>query len=284
MGKTTQTYTDIPSLRNRLNQEKSKKCTIGVVPTMGALHIGHEKLILQSLQKCDVTVVTIFVNPVQFNDPKDYEKYPVRTPEDTVFLENLGVDIVFIPTNQSIYRNQPSIQFNLGTIEKNMEGGFREGHFSGVCLIICKLFNIIHPDFAFFGEKDFQQLRVIESLVDQLSYPIEIVRVPTVREESGLAFSSRNRRIVKELYSKSTLFYKCLLKSKEEILKGRPIIQVKDEVLHTVEATEGVTLEYFEIAEEQDLQPVESINKVGNYRLFIAGKVGDVRLIDNIEL
>ena len=262
--------------------------TIGFVPTMGALHDGHLSLVRSSRQKADITIVSIFVNPLQFNDKNDFEKYPVQIDKDIIALESEGVDVIFLPEREELFSGLPLINMEVPAMQHSMEGLHRPGHFEGVLLIISKFFNIISPDFSFFGEKDFQQLRLIEQLVNDLDFRVQIVRVRTKREKNGLALSSRNSLIRRSEFQNAGFFYAQLREAKSHLCQGESLDKVKKLISTNFAKNECADLEYFEIADEKDLEPISSNEelkvKMQTTRLFIAGTMSGVRLIDNIEL
>ncbi|MTI37996.1 pantoate--beta-alanine ligase, partial [Fulvivirga lutimaris] len=190
-----QIFRDISSLQLSLNELKLERKTIGLVPTMGALHDGHAALLKASLAENDVTVCSIFVNPTQFNNDEDLKNYPRTYEEDIEFLKSFECDIVFNPSAEEMYPKSPSLKFNFADLEQSMEGSYRPGHFNGVAIVVSKLFNIVNPDRAYFGQKDLQQYRIISQLVEDLSYNIELRQIPIKRDENGLALSSRNKRL-----------------------------------------------------------------------------------------
>jgi len=278
-----QIFTKINDIKAAITLLKSKKIRIGFVPTMGALHNGHLSLISKANAENDITVCSIFVNPVQFNNTEDFEKYPVQNDKDIELLRYSGCEIVFIPTVKEMYPEPPNEKFNFGTLEDVMEGAFRPGHFNGVAIVVKKLFEIITPDSAYFGEKDFQQLMIIKSLVKQLNLHIEIVSCPIIRESDGLAMSSRNirltehqRKIAPEIHA---LLKKCADHSMEFSLE-----QVKSEFVRSIEAIPEFRLDYFEIADEGNLQPISNWSDSDTPRAFVAIFMDKVRLIDNMKI
>jgi len=262
--------------------------SLGFVPTMGALHKGHLSLVRAAKEKCDHVAVSIFVNPTQFNDPADLIKYP-RTPEEDIKLlaTLLGDnDYVFMPEVKEIYPAEDKRVFNFGSIEKVMEGPNRPGHFNGVAQVVSTLFNIVKPDMAFFGQKDFQQVAVIREMVRQLRMPIEIIACPIIRESDGLAMSSRNRRLEPQHRERAGEIFRTLSKA-SEMAPTNDIQQLKKFVTDTINSINGFKVEYFEIVESTTLVPVtDKRDLVPGCRYFgcIALYAGEVRLIDNIEL
>ncbi|MDB4447769.1 pantoate--beta-alanine ligase [Roseivirga sp.] len=274
----------IIEVRNILQKTREAKKSIGLVPTMGALHQGHLKLIEASKKKCDFTVASIFVNPTQFNNPEDLTKYPKTIDEDIIKLTDTGCDALFLPSDEEIYPSPPSLKIKLDNIGEQLEGKFRTGHFDGVGLVVSKLFNIIQPDQAFFGQKDIQQFYIIKALVDQLNFPIQMNMVPTMREPNGLAMSSRNMRLSTEELMEATLIIKTLNKAQERLLSGIDTITVRAEVQKLFAASDRLALEYFEIVNTDDFKPTQQLKDQEKIALCIAAEIGQVRLIDNLML
>mgnify|MGYP000888602788 FL=1 len=274
----------IIKVRNILQKTREAKKSIGLVPTMGALHQGHLKLIEASKKKCDFTVASIFVNPTQFNNPEDLTKYPKTIDEDIIKLTDTGCDALFLPSDEEIYPSPPSLKIKLDNIGEQLEGKFRTGHFDGVGLVVSKLFNIIQPDQAFFGQKDIQQFYIIKALVDQLNFPIQMNMVPTMREPNGLAMSSRNMRLSTEELMEATLIIKTLNKAQERLLSGIDTITVRAEVQKLFSASDRLALEYFEIVNTDDFKPTQQLKDKEKIALCIAAEIGQVRLIDNLML
>lgn len=254
---------------------------IGFVPTMGALHEGHLQLLRIAAQENDITICSIFVNPTQFNNPEDYKLYPRTLEQDISLLQTVGCDYLFVPTAADVYPQQQLIQFSFGTLDAVMEGEHRPGHFSGVATIVGKLFNIVQPHKAYFGQKDLQQVAVIRQLVTGMSFDLELVCCPTVREESGLAMSSRNKRLSEAELQTAIILYKALNRAKQQ-LETEPVASIKADVADYLGAEKTVRLEYFDIVETTALQPVTDLSGLDEVALCIAAFVGRVRLIDNI--
>lgn len=268
-----------------LDCQKANK-TIGLVPTMGALHNGHLALVKQAITDNDVVVVTIFVNPTQFNNYEDLIKYPRNLESDITKLNSLNSDniIVYAPEASDVYPGGVvSKQYALGAIEHEMEGKFRPGHFQGVATIVDSLFNIIQPNRAYFGEKDFQQLQIIKKLVNITGQPIDIISCPILRERDGLAMSSRNQRLTPEHRAAAPFIYQTLVTAKKKY-GTKSATDVTNWVVNEFEKNQFLKLEYFSIAEESTLKPVIRKQKLKAYRAFIAAFAGDIRLIDNIAL
>lgn len=264
---------------------KTSPSTIGFVPTMGALHEGHLALMKQSLQDNDLTVVSIFVNPTQFNNLEDLDKYPRTLEADVKKISGLSDKIiVFAPTVEDIYQGKTLAQsFDFDGLEHQMEGEFRPGHFDGVGTIVKRLFEIVSPTKAYFGEKDFQQLQIVKKLVVKNALPVTIVGCPIFREASGLAMSSRNERLTKAAREEAAFIYQTLLEAKEKF-KTQSIELVQEWVKETMQNHPLFELEYFVIADELTLLPIKTKEKSKKYRAFIAVFVNNVRLIDTLSL
>jgi pantoate--beta-alanine ligase len=266
----------IAELRARLQSQAG----IGLVPTMGALHAGHGVLIEKAAAENDCTVVSIFVNPIQFNDPADYTRYPRTLSTDTAFCERHGALIVFAPSAEEMYPQPPQTFVEVAGVSEHLCGKFRPGHFRGVATVVMKLFQIVRPERAYFGEKDAQQLAVIERMVRDLSVPVKIVPVATVREPDGLAMSSRNQHLTAQERALAPLLYRALEQARRSIEAGeRDADSVKQRALATLAGT-GIRVEYLEIVDASSMQPVEQLN--GNVRIAVAAWVGSTRLIDNV--
>ncbi|MBN3520889.1 pantoate--beta-alanine ligase [Algoriphagus lutimaris] len=258
--------------------------SIGFVPTMGALHEGHLELIKASKKTCDITVVSIFVNPIQFNNAEDFEKYPVLTDQDLSLLRQEEVDYVFLPSKETIYPESPVLSFNFGHLENVLEGEFRPGHFSGVGIIVSKLFNIIRPTIAFFGQKDLQQVAIIKRLVLDLSFPLKIKVVPTKREQDGLALSSRNMRLSSIEREKALLLINSLIQAKNELLTGKSWLEVRNKVRQSFEEEPLTQLEYFELVHPETFEVFREFDPHKKSAICVASFVGIVRLIDNLSI
>ncbi|MBF6628328.1 MAG: pantoate--beta-alanine ligase [Proteiniphilum sp.] len=256
--------------------------TIGFVPTMGALHEGHATLVKRCAAENDLCVVSIFVNPTQFNNIEDLKHYP-RTPEkDYLLLESIGTDIIFTPSVEEVYPEPDKRVFDFGMLDKVMEGHFRPGHFNGVAQVVSKLFTVVRPDKAYFGEKDFQQLAIVREMVRQLQLPVVIVGVPTVREADGLAMSSRNQRLSEEQKKNASQIQR-VLRASDAMRGGYTPGQVADYVVGEINNVPGLSVEYYEIVDGNTLQPISSWEKTAYAVGCIAVFCGDVRLIDNIR-
>lgn len=274
---------NIKSVHNLIVKLKKTGKTIGFVPTMGALHQGHISLVEQSLKENDFTLVSVFINPTQFNNSEDLKKYPITTDNDIEILKKHGADAVYFPKVEDIYPNGlTSEHYEFFGLEMQMEGKFRPGHFDGVATVIRRFFEIIQPLNAYFGEKDFQQLRIVQELVKKFHLPIQIVPVAIKREEDGLAMSSRNVRLTENQRKESPIIYQILLQAKE-YLKNHSIEETKKFVEEKFKET-SFELEYFEIADEKNLLPAKEKLKDQKLRAFIAVFADEVRLIDNLDL
>jgi pantoate--beta-alanine ligase len=274
----------IQEIREYVLSQKLLDKTIGFVPTMGALHMGHQRLVEYSVNENETTICSIFVNPTQFNNPHDLQNYPRDLASDIALLTQARCDAVFAPDVSEMYQTLTNIRMDFGRLESTMEGSYRPGHFNGVGIVVAKLFNIINPDKAYFGKKDLQQLAVIKSLVRDLAFNVEIVPVETVREPDGLAMSSRNRLLTDDERKIALNLYDFLLLAKENLLKGLSPAEVKADTFSHFETIEGIKLEYFQVVDSATLHNIESINSVSEVSLCIAAHVGKVRLIDNMSL
>ncbi|MFV0483242.1 MAG: pantoate--beta-alanine ligase [Bacteroidales bacterium] len=264
------------------NLKKSGRI-IGFVPTMGALHRGHLSLIKECKRKCDVSVVSIYVNPTQFNDKSDFRNYPRDTDTDITKLESVGgVDIVYTPISEELYPDESLLDFDLGYFDTVMEGANRRGHFKGVITVVDKLFSIVKPDFAFFGEKDYQQLAIIKHMSKALHKEIKIIPCPTLREDSGLAMSSRNELLSKEERAEAANIYQSLKLAVDNVASFNSIAEIKKDIISKIDSFKHLETEYFEIADKDSLKTTMSMDALTQSRAFIAVRCGKVRLIDNI--
>lgn len=251
---------------------------------MGALHEGHLSLVHQAKLTSDSVLVSIFVNPTQFNSKEDFEKYPQSINEDLEVLEKSGVDFVFLPEGQEIYTEPTTLHFDFGDLEKTLEGSFRPGHFNGVGLVVSKLLNIVKPDNVYLGQKDLQQVAVIKSLISALSFGVEIIVVETKREPDGLAMSSRNLRLSSEERNIATILYKCLIFGKDELLAGKDWFETKDRITNRFHNEPQARLEYFELVDSGTFAKITQIQNSSKPSLCIAAYIGEIRLIDNISI
>ena len=272
----------INELRAELAAQRQAGKKIGLVPTMGALHEGHASLVRRAVAENDIVVVSDFVNPTQFNDKNDLLKYPRTLEADCELLEKEGAAYVFAPSVEEIYPEPDTRQFSYAPLDTVMEGKYRPGHFNGVCQIVSKLFMIVEPDKAYFGEKDFQQLAIICEMVKQMQFPLEIIGCPIVREADGLALSSRNARLTDEQRQQALNISRTLFQSKEYAV-SHTVAETQQFVEDAIAASEGLKLEYFELVDGTTLQKIsrweETDYAVGCITVFC----GEVRLIDNIK-
>ena len=262
-----------------------EKKAVGLVPTMGALHEGHLSLIQKALSENDIVVVSIFVNPTQFNNAEDLEKYPRNLSGDIKTIERLSQEVViFAPEISEMYENTPkAISFDFGGLDKVMEGKFREGHFQGVATIVEKLFELVKPTRAYFGEKDYQQILIIKRMLEQRKLPVTLVPCPIVREESGLAMSSRNERLSPEGRKQAAFIYS-VLQEAQKLFTTAEVAEVEAFVKEQFSQKKGFDLEYFTITKADTLEEVKEKKSSESYRAFITVYVEGVRLIDNIAL
>lgn len=272
----------IKALQAELSAQKAAGKQVGLVPTMGALHAGHASLVKRCVAENDVTVVSIFVNPTQFNDKNDLVKYPRTLEADCRLLEEAGADIAFAPSVDEIYPEPDTRTFSYAPLDTVMEGAFRPGHFNGVCQIVSKLFDMVQPHRAYFGEKDFQQMAIIREMVRQMNYPLEIVGCPIVREADGLAMSSRNTRLSAD-ERKTALNISRLLFESREYAKSHTLAETKQYVEEGIAAVEGLRLEYYEVVDARTMQTVREWSDAEDIVGCITVFCGDVRLIDNIR-
>lgn len=272
----------IAELRSHLAAARTEGKSIGLVPTMGALHNGHASLVGRSVEDNEVTVVSVFVNPTQFNDKSDLERYPRTLEADCRLLEGLGADYVFAPSVEEVYPEPDTRVFDFAPLDKVMEGVYRPGHFNGVAQIVSKLFQYVEPDRAYFGEKDFQQLAIIREMVRQLGLALQIVGCPIVRESDGLALSSRNALLTSEQRTTALAISKSLFDS-VNYAKEHSLAETKQWVEQAIASTEGLELEYYEIVDGTTLQTVGSWEETDYIVGCITVYCGKVRLIDNIR-
>ena len=271
-------------LSSLTKEAKAAGKVVGLVPTMGALHAGHLSLIQRARKECEYVVVSVFVNPTQFNNANDLKTYPRTEDADCELLRGAGVDIAFIPSVEEIYPEPDTRVFDLGEVANVMEGPMRPGHFNGVAQIVSKLFALVNPDKAYFGEKDFQQIAVIRRMVEICGFDIEIVDCPIKREDDGLALSSRNVRLTPENRAIAPMIYKTLCES-VAYAKSHTVDETRKMVIDNLNAVDGFEVEYYEIVDPITMQPIhewkESVN--GAPHGCITVYCGEVRLIDNIK-
>lgn len=272
----------IKDLQAELSVLKAQGKKVGLVPTMGALHAGHASLVKRSVNENEVTVVSVFVNPTQFNDKNDLVKYPRTLDADCKLLEACGATYAFAPSVEEMYPEPDTRQFSYAPLDTVMEGAFRPGHFNGVCQIVSKLFEAVKPHRAYFGEKDFQQLAIIREMVRQMQFDLEIVGCPIVREEDGLALSSRNARLSAEERKNALKISQTLFKSRT-FAATHTVSETLKFVEDAIAAVPGLRLEYFEIVDGNTLQKVDNWNQTSYVVGCITVFCGDVRLIDNIK-
>ena len=275
----------VSEIRSFIEEAKRNNLSIGFVPTMGALHEGHLSLVRASKNKCDITVVSIFVNPTQFSPSEDLDKYPRSLEQDTSLLIKEGTDILFIPSKEEIYPEGASTFVTVENITEGFEGAIRPTHFRGVATVVTSLFNIVQPDVAFFGQKDLQQAAVIRRMVRDLHFPIRIEMCETIRETGGLAMSSRNRFLSSEEREESLLLSKTLFQVRDDLFSGLPLAEVKLRGIKLFNSLKKkAVLEYLEIISPETFQFVESFKPNEEVGVIIAAKLGMTRLIDNILL
>ena len=272
----------IEDLQGGLSVLKAQGKKVGLVPTMGALHAGHASLVKRSVNENDVTVVSVFVNPTQFNDKNDLVKYPRTLEADCKLLEDCGATLVFAPSVEEMYPEPDTRQFGYAPLDTVMEGAFRPGHFNGVCQIVSKLFDAVKPHRAYFGEKDFQQLAIIREMVRQMKFDLEIVGCPIVREEDGLALSSRNARLSSDERENALNISRTLFKSRT-FAATHSVSETQKMVEDAIAAAPGLRLEYFEIVDGNTLQKIGDWNETSYAVGCITVFCGEVRLIDNIK-
>lgn len=276
----TELFTTIAQVRERTWATRLAGRTVGCVPTMGALHAGHGALIKRARAETDVVVVTIFVNPIQFDRKEDYERYSRELASDMSFCDALDVDVVFAPRVEEMYP-QPTSTFVDTELGNHLCGAFRPGHFRGVATVVAKLFNIVQPDSAYFGEKDAQQLTILQQMVYDLNFAVKIVPVPTVREADGLALSSRNVRLSPEERRVAPLLFAALTRGQRAIIEGeRDSGKVKALMLQVLNGSADVRVEYIEVVDAARMQPVDAI--AADVRIAGAIWLGSTRLIDNV--
>lgn len=273
----------VKELKDAVNALKAEGKSVGLVPTMGALHDGHISLVEQARRDNDAVVVSVFVNPTQFNNPDDLRTYPRTEDADCRRLEAAGVDFAFIPSVEEMYPEPDTRVFDLGDVAAVMEGAMRPGHFNGVAQVVSRLFAMVNPDRAYFGEKDFQQIAVIRRMVELEKFAIEIVSCPIKRESDGLAMSSRNVRLSARQREVAPNIYRILKESVEAKASGLSLEETKRKVIEEINAYPEMEVEYYEIVNADDMQPVRDWNDCRQAVGCITVYLGDVRLIDNIK-
>ncbi len=274
--------TSIKELRKRIFQEKREGRKVGFVPTMGYFHEGHLSLMRRARKECDFVVVSIFVNPHQFGPSEDYHRYPRDVERDKKLAKEVGVDLLFVPSVEEMYPEDQLTWVEVEELTNVLCGPFRPGHFRGVATVVAKLFNLVQPDVAYFGEKDYQQLQVIKKMVKDLNFPLEIVGIPTVREKDGLAMSSRNTYLTDEERQVALSLSRALKRAQELYESGeREVEAIKEAMLNLLKKPD-LKLEYLEILDADKLSPLERIE--GKALVALAARVGGTRLIDNVVL
>ena len=271
---------DPHEMSERVDALRRQGKRIGLVPTMGALHLGHLSLAIAAKNECDVTIVSDFVNPTQFAPNEDFDKYPRTLDADIDLLSKIGTDFIFAPSANAMYPRGFDASVRVGGVSQLLEGRFRPTHFDGVCLVVLKLFNITRADVAYFGQKDYQQVQVVKKMVEDLNVPIEIEMLPIIRERDGLAMSSRNRYLADEERKESLVLNKALDKA-EELIKGgeRESAVVYDAMREIIEGAKDAKIDYIHIGDPKSLLEMERIS--GNVAVLLAVRVGATRLIDN---
>ncbi len=272
----------IADVRQRIGDWRRDGLRVAFVPTMGNLHEGHLTLVQEARKQADHVVVSIFVNPMQFGPNEDFERYPRTLEADSAKLESVGADLLFVPPVEEMYPAKSNTCVEVSGVTKGLCGDMRPGHFIGVATVVAKLFNIVMPDVALFGEKDYQQLLVIRRMATDLCFPVEVVGVPTVREESGLAMSSRNGYLSDEEKQKAALIYQVLQGAAHQIEEGQRNYRQIESVVIELLAAQGFKPEYFAIHNAETLEPAGVNDK--SLRILVAAKLGQTRLIDNIGL
>jgi len=271
----------IPETQAIVTKWRAEGGTIGFVPTMGALHQGHISLQERSRNENDYTVCSIFVNPIQFNNPEDLAKYPRSEEKDLLMLEQAGCSLAFVPTVLEMYPEENKIEYDFGHLDKVMEGQFRPGHFNGVAVVVKKFFDIVQPHKAYFGEKDYQQLAIIKAFVKMLNIPVVIVSCPTVREPSGLAMSSRNERLSPSDRQVASAIYKSMHEAKALVPVMKPE-ELEKWVIKKINSTSGLETEYFRLVDASSLLPVTEWKQGQTVIGCVTAYIGGVRLIDNM--
>jgi pantoate--beta-alanine ligase len=279
--KVIRTEAEWKPIRSEIFKENKQ---LGFVPTMGALHQGHLDLVAQSIATMDLTVVSIFINPTQFNSTEDFQKYPQTLEADLAQLKAAGADFVFVPSVATLYPQPTHLRLDFGDLEQVLEGACRPGHFNGVGLVVSKLFHLIQPTRAFFGQKDLQQVAVIKRLVQDLSFDLSLEVVPTRREKDGLAMSSRNMRLNPAERQQALLLYQQLCQAKERLLAGESWKQIQSDAAAAFSSAPNCELEYFALLHPETFEIFDSFSRESSQSICIAAFVGQVRLIDNLPI
>ncbi len=279
-----QVFSTPDSLKAFLFEQRSQGKKIGLVPTMGALHLGHLELIRKSVRSNDITVCSIYVNPTQFNHKKDLKDYPRNLDQDLAMLKNEACQVVFCPEDQVMYPAKPGLSLDFGYLESVMEGRQRPGHFNGVALVVAKLFHMVQPDCAYFGEKDWQQLVIIKQMVNDFSFPVKVIGVAIVREKDGLAMSSRNQRLSTEHRSVASELFKALSVVRQQLQQLQQIDKAKLAGVKYLSKFPTINLQYLEIVHSTSLKPPSVPYGKEPLSICLAAFLGKVRLIDNVPL
>lgn len=274
----------ISEIRNELQLHRSSNQKIGLIPTMGALHEGHLALIDRCHQESDISVLSIFVNPIQFNNKNDLNRYPRDLDKDIKSMEGREVSIIFAPSEHEIYPSEPEVFIDFGSIGSQLEGKFRPGHFDGVGIVVSKLFNIIQPDFAYFGLKDLQQYLLITKMVKELNFPVHLRGIETIRDSNGLALSSRNQLLSDRGRIVASKIYEGLTIAKNRLEEGHEVEEIKSELIKFYESVENMHLEYLVFVNPENLKETDCFNEDNELAICFAGFVEGVRLIDNLYL
>jgi len=273
---------DIASLKTLIDHLAHTDNSIGIVPTMGAIHQGHESLLKAANEQNDISVVSIFVNPLQFDNAHDLTNYPTTITTDLKKLSASNCDIVFMPSTNEMYPEAPTLRLNFGVLETEMEGVQRPGHFNGVGLVVLKLLNLVRPTRAYFGQKDLQQFKIIEVLVNDTSLPVELKMLPIIREDSGLAMSSRNKLLSNTFRETASQIYRALMLGSEVILLGGSIEDATKGSKDHLHKFPEISIEYLKMVSLKNLQEVRFVSEDDQLVLCFAGYLGNIRLIDNI--
>jgi pantoate--beta-alanine ligase len=275
-------FTTAAELRTYAEAARSAGRRLGLVPTMGALHEGHLQLVRAAAASCDEVLVSIFVNPTQFNNPEDLRLYPRLPEQDAAALAPAGCTALFMPSVAEMYPQSTVLHFEFGALERVMEGAHRPGHFNGVATVVSKLFHLARPHVAYFGQKDFQQVAIVRQLIADLSFDLELISYPTIREADGLAMSSRNARLTPEARAVAPLLHHVLEQAALQVQQGVGPAAVQQQALAALAAEPQFTPEYFEVADAQTLQPISDYKPDQTVVLCVAAHLGGVRLIDNV--
>jgi len=283
-GEAMEVIRSIDEIRDLSGRLKCDKVRLALIPTMGALHEGHLTLLSEAKQRGLYAIATIFVNPTQFNDSSDLAAYPRQEDLDIKLLKTRGCDAVFVPEESEIYPEEVITSLSFGILESHMEGSFRPGHFRGVGIIMTKLLNIIRVDYLFMGQKDLQQAMIIKRLINDFSFPVELIICPTEREANGLAMSSRNSRLSARGFEQAAAISKTIFMGRDALLKGKSVSETKEGMLAFIHSMEGIEVEYLEIINTEKLTPISYLPEREQVSICISAYVDGVRLIDNVYL